>query len=650
MAPDTRVILKTSPDEVGTALERGAFDIAILYADSGGESLRCKLKRVRQAQPEILLLVLAPEYNSIDETTAFEEEADFYFAEPFSIRSLDRLINHKRRQSGEAPFSSAGTTSFGRHTKPAHASSNLHVLRDLSNILSYSLDYKAFTQHFILKLRNHISFSRIGIFLENSTKQALIKKAQPNHLECIASIGLPADLVDCFQLSRSTGIGREISEEPRILQSLGPQHTNSRIYAESSVDKEFAILGCHIAIPISDRERLIGIAVLNGPVTDRDYTDNELELLYVLMEELGLAIRNSRLHHELTQHGQLIENVLHSMSCGALVCGDDLQVLYVNDAAKRFLGAETSHKHRLIDFAELPSCLADAIHKAVEKGESPEPFFIQGPCEDSVFRVSIFPLTQKGGPILLPRPTMIIVEDFTKIEASRESAVTETRNDLIRLVAERFAHEIRNSLVPLSTHAQLIDKKIEQPKFQASLKRALSKEIARIKRFSEQMLYMARPSNSGSAEIEFCRLVESAFDHVRDHTGSSQARLHLENHAGSSEVQGNPEALTFALEEIFLNSIQAAPTEQIIHVTLDDNNEGILSIRIRDGGPGIAEENLKKVTEAFYTTRNTGIGLGLSVAQKIITEHSGFIRIYPRKSDKNCDLEIELPLLLTPTT
>lgn len=646
-APEDRIIIKASPDEVSTPLERGAFDLVVIYADSGEETLRRNLRLIRDKQPEVFLLVLVPEYSLSGETTAFDEGADFYFAEPFPVQSLIRLIHNKRQETAKPELSPANPPGFDGKARPGDRSSTLHTLRDLSHILSFSLDDKAFTQHFILKLRDHISFSRIGIFLESSAKQSLIKKTESNHLECIASIGLPADLVECFQLSRSTGIGREISEEPRIIQSRGQNNPTLPRQAESTVEKEFVILGCHTAIPISDREGSIGIAVLNGPVTGRSYSNDELELLYVLMEELGLAIRNSRLHSELAQHGQLIENVLHSMSSGAIVCGEDLQILYANDAAQRFLGIEAPETRRLIDFAELPSQLAGPIHRAVEKGELTEPFLIPGTAEGSTFRVSIFPFTQKGELVLLPRPTMVILEDFTKIEASKESAVAETKSDVIRLVAERFAHEIRNSLVPLSTHAQLIDKKIGQPKFQASLKKALTKETARIKRFSEQMLYMAQPSKSGSTEIQLADLVENAFDRARSNAIRSEAKLCFENHADSSEVEGNPEALTFALEEIFLNSMQAVSGEQEIYVIFDNNNEGILCIQIRDGGPGIPEDILGKATEAFYTTRNTGVGLGLSVAEKIISEHNGFLRLYPRASKKNRDIEIELPLLLT---
>lgn len=453
-APENRIVVRQSALEVESALTRAAFDAVIVYSEGDALELKRALSEIRGLAPQIFIVVIAPDYDLSLENTSFESGADLYFAEPIPTKTLVRVLMNQRSAATESGTSTQERTDrpVERATARSNTASTLNVLRDLSHILSFSLDYKAFTQHFILKLRDHISFSRIGIFLESSAKQSLVKKQQSKHLTCIASLGLPSDLVDCFQLSREVGIGRELSEHPRILHREGTSRTPFA-EATAAIDKEFAVLGCHLAIPITDREDVIGLAVLNGPVTGRDYAEDELELLYLLMEELGLAIRNSRLHSELAQHGQLIENVMHSMSSGAIVFSENLEILYINDAAKRFLGVGQKKSVRSIEFAELPAKLASPVHRAVEKGELQQPFKISGLKADDVYQVSIFPFTQKGELMLLPRPTMVILEDFTKIEASKKSALADSKTEIISLIAERFAHEIRNSLVPLSTHA-----------------------------------------------------------------------------------------------------------------------------------------------------------------------------------------------------
>ena len=646
-APDWRIVTLSTPQKAESALSCGAFDSVILYKDRGSRDLMRKIGEVRERAPDVFTIVLAADYDPEEEKAALDAGADLYFSEPIPTKSLSRVLNNcsaKTALDRGSPSSGAKVENINPVRKES-AGSTLKVLRDLSHILSYSLDYKAFTQHFILKLRDHISFSRMGIFLESSAKQNLVKGDQSKNLTCIASLGLPSDLTDCFQLSRGIGIGRELWEEPRILRRQD-QSTTSFQSPKSPIEKEFAILGCHLAIPITDRENAIGLAVLSGPVTGRDYTEDELELLFLLMEELGMAIRNSRLHSELRQHGQLIENVMHSMASGAIVFSEDLDILYINDAARRFLNLEKSSGDRRVEFAELPAQLAGPVHLAVEKGELPESFKMTSQSQGRIYQISIFPFTQEGELLLLPRPTMVIIEDFTKIEASKATALADSKSELIRLIAERFAHEIRNSLVPLSTHAQLMDKKIGQPKFQKSLKASLLKETARIKRFSEQMLYLAQSTQIESSEIQLVDLIRESFDNARSNTGNEAAELNLENKAEHPVFQANYEAILYAFEELFINSLQAVAGAQEIRLEISQNQEGILRVHWRDGGPGFSPEAIEQGTEPFFTTRNTGVGLGLSVAHKVIAEHNGYLRLNARSEEHDWDLEIELPSLL----
>lgn len=650
LATGNRIVIRQSATQAESALNRGVFDAVILYSEEAAGETSRSIREIRDLSSDVFILVLAPAYDLSTEQASFEAGADLYFSEPIPNQTLARILASQSGQTGdEAPLPDQAQAHSAEPPRAVnHMASTLHVLRDLSQILSFSLDYKAFTQHFILKLRDHISFSRIGIFLEGSAKQTLVKKNRPKHLTCVASIGLPSDLVDCFQLSREIGIGRELSAHPRIVHKGGNSQARFE-HTSSSIDKEFSILGCHLAIPITDRENAVGLAVLSGPVTGRNYSEDELELLYLLMEELGLAIRNSRLHSELAQHGQLIENVMHSMASGAIVFSENLDILYINDAAKRFLGLGQQHPDRTVEFAELTSKLAVPVHRAVEKGELPEPFQIAGASENAIYQVSIFPFTQEGELILLPRPTMVILEDYTKIEANKETALQDSKSELISLIAERFAHEIRNSLVPLSTHAQLIDKKIDQPKFQASLKSAMLREIARIKRFSEQMLYLAQASQTGGTELDLDDVLEKAFERARNQAGNINAELVLNNRVSKAFLMGNPEAMTNAFEELFLNSMQAQPSEQTIQIQIQLNQEGILCLQWKDGGGGFSDEAIGSAKEPFFTTRHTGVGLGLSVAEKIISEHYGFLRLNRRSEEHDWDLEIELPSLINHT-
>lgn len=650
-APHIRNVSRRTPNEAASALERDAFNLVIIYTDSGDSTWAKHLRSLRSLNQTIPTIVIAPEYSLETEQLAFDEGADLYLSEPVPKQTLERMI---QQYVGSSEPTAPQPAHPSRHVekiieKPSQASA-LHVLRDFSQILSFSLDYKAFTHHFILKLRDHISFSRIGIFLESEVQKSFPGKNRPTTLACIASFGLPADLVDCYQLSRNTGIGRALTEQPSILHRHSETHSPFGDI-DSTTRREFEILGCHLAIPISNRERLIGVAVLNGPVTGRNYSEDELQLLYLLIEELGLSIRNSRLRTELATHRQLIENVLGSISSGALVLSEHLEVLYTNNSAKRFLGMG-SENSEAIEWGALPNELAGPINRAVELGELPEPFYILGSNNVGLHKISLIPVASNEKLPLLPRPVMVIIEDYTHIEASKQTALKDSKSKLINLIAKRFTHEIRNSLVPLTTHMQLIDKKIDQPKFQISLKNALKRETGRIQRFSEQMLYLAehsKPSNHDRVDLETAIL--DGLRRANEQSGRNAIQLNLDNTLKHAMIDGNPEGIAYVFEELFLNSSQSNESgESAVKISLRGNDEDILIICIRDDGPGFSSDTINQATEPFYSTRATGVGLGLSVAKKIIEEHQGFIQLNTRSAQADWDIKIELPSTVTHAT
>jgi nitrogen-specific signal transduction histidine kinase len=645
-APHIRNVERRSPTEASSALERGAFDLAIIYADSGDATLAKHLRALRMLKQSLPTIVITGKYDMNSEALAFDEGADLFFSEPIPKQTLERIIQqYVRPDEPTTPVTHVQTRPIEGYIEQSSQASPLHVLRDFSQILGFSLDYKAFTHHFILKLRDHVSFSRIGIFLENDTQKSFPSKNQTKTLACIASFGLPSDLVDCYQLSRETGIARALTDQPTILHKHG--HTHSPfVEINQTTRKEFEILGCHLAIPISDRERLIGVAVLNGPVTGRNYSEDELQLLYLLMEELGLSIRNSRLHSELAAHGQLVENVLGSISSGALVLSEHLEVLYTNNSAKNFLGINSNNAES-IEWGDLPNVLAGPIHRAVELGEIPKSFCVPGANQSELYRISLIPFAANGKLPRLPRPVMVVIEDYTQIEASKQSALQDSKSQLITLLSKRFAHEIRNSLVPLTTHMQLLDAKINQPKFQASLKSALSRETGRIKRFSEQMLYLAensKPSSHQLVDIEDAIL--RGFQQASELSDNNQTiQLELDNQLKKASTPGNPDGIAYAFEELFLNAIQSSVNNQgIINASIQPNDGQTLTICIRDGGTGFTHNSLFKATEPFFSTRTTGVGLGLSVAKKIIEEHDGTLLLNARTEEADWDIQIEFPI------
>jgi two-component system sensor histidine kinase CpxA len=111
-------------------------------------------------------------------------------------------------------------------------------------------------------------------------------------------------------------------------------------------------------------------------------------------------------------------------------------------------------------------------------------------------------------------------------------------------------------------------------------------------------------------------------------------------------VEGDPELLRRAVENVIRNAIRYSPPREPVEVSLARQN-GRVVVDVRDRGPGVPEESLARIFDAFYrvdSDRNRvsgGIGLGLSIARRAIQLHKGTIRA--RNAQPGLEVEMDLP-------
>lgn len=116
-------------------------------------------------------------------------------------------------------------------------------------------------------------------------------------------------------------------------------------------------------------------------------------------------------------------------------------------------------------------------------------------------------------------------------------------------------------------------------------------------------------------------------------------------------LTGDRPALKHALAEVMLNALQANPANPRIDIRLHpaqmgDGNGGEpgVQIEVQDNGPGFTAESAEKAPAPFFTTRSVGLGLGLTVSQKIIETHRGKLEIVPPRLNQSGLIRISLPL------
>src|SRR5438552_15557773 len=166
------------------------------------------------------------------------------------------------------------------------------------------------------------------------------------------------------------------------------------------------------------------------------------------------------------------------------------------------------------------------------------------------------------------------------------------------------------------------------------------------------MRYLNVDSPASPEAFPVAPLIQEAFQEARKHQPARSP--HLDYDAGASPilVTGDRKALRQALAEVMRNALQANPTDPKIGVHLEAqagaNGQEALKIEVQDNGAGFTPEAAQKAAAPFFTTRNVGLGLGLTVTQKIIQTHHGKLEIIAPKSGQAGLVRNSLPLDAAP--
>ena len=651
-----RVVHRLSVDESEPLLAHGLVAACILDADLLDVEIVWMVDRLRRYDPKSPVVVYASASESAWEEEVFLHGVTHVLTKPVRARLLNTLLE----RLGNAPVQRTAPVtppppenSFSRATesaqiRPVNPSSTLDVLRDFSSILTYSLNAEAMLKQFLSFLREILSVNRAAIFLNRPCTPPIetISPEDSRQLRAASAIGLSSGLLDHFELSLDSGIGGQIVKLGRILR-----RDSDETRADAGAQKEFEVLGAQVAVPIADRNGIVGVAVFDGRVTGEPLANAELELIFHLLEQVGLALRNIWLHNQIAGNNEMMTDVLRELSSACIVVGNDLKVLHANKSAKRYFGRNNLRTGEL-EFSDLPQILGAKIYQVLKTGAAMGPFRYEPEnSSGTVYNINVVPF-QRGNSTV-PVSALLTAEDLTQTEQLRKLEVETENLRLIKSMADRMAHEIGNTMVPLSTHQQLLAEKYGDKEFRESLDHALADGVKRVTRLVSQMRFLAREGHIEQQTFPVGKLIEEAYQEARKHQPGEAAKLRYEKSGQSINITGDRAALKHALSEIMLNALQANPKTPTVDVRLhteDSNGHHDLRIEVQDNGSGFTAEAAKRVPSAFFTTRNVGLGLGLTVSRKIIETHHGKLEIVPPQSGHSGVVRVSLPLEPTIST
>jgi len=191
-----------------------------------------------------------------------------------------------------------------------------------------------------------------------------------------------------------------------------------------------------------------------------------------------------------------------------------------------------------------------------------------------------------------------------------------------------ISHDLRKPLTSLRGGLQVVRKKWPEIAKQSEFFASSEEEVRRMNELVRELVDFSNPNKYQTEKVDIRRVIERATNLVgqdlRKYRISFDARF---DHA-DWEVIVNKNQVLEVLLNIYINAIQSMPDggQLAVHGLVerpDHKKVDFLALRISDTGVGIKKENLSRIFDRYYTTKDNGTGLGLAVVERIMSAHNG---------------------------
>ncbi|MCX7025570.1 MAG: ATP-binding protein [Spirochaetes bacterium] len=349
----------------------------------------------------------------------------------------------------------------------------------------------------------------------------------------------------------------------------------------------------------------------------------------------------------LAGENERLEAVFDSLIEGVIVCDASHVPVLCNKTAERLIPFSSPEPYdkklwESIDDEEISRFLREAL--TGEDRIIDREFALNSRNTTKIVTVSVTPLVKDRH----IQGTLVTAGDIT--EKRRKEAQLRRAENLASLttLAAGVAHEIKNPLGSMSIHVQLI-KKALRCKGSESCDDALDRytavideEIERLNRIVVDFLFAVRPMNIEPIEADIDALIRELADFVAPELRESGVDIKVELCGNSPRVRVDARFMKQAILNLVKNAQAAMPDGGLLTISTV-LREGTLDISIADTGTGISDDNLSKIFEPYFTTKDNGTGLGLTLAFKIVKEHDGEISV-TTKEGKGSAFTISLPV------
>lgn len=381
--------------------------------------------------------------------------------------------------------------------------------------------------------------------------------------------------------------------------------------------------GLDYFIPCRANGRIVAYLGMGKTRRGEYLTSEDLDLLQGVSDYVGIAVENATLYQSLelkaTQYQALKdfnENIVESIGVGVIVEVDG-KIAAWNRALEGLTGRSRAEM--------LGKLTIDAIPPESLERLRTERNLYKHRWGDLVVNFSVTPLVDKAGSVT---GRLIIVDDITERVRLEDQLVQSDKLTSMGLLAAGVAHEVNTPLAVISSYSQLLRKQLDAGDQRRPLMDRIIKQTFRASAIVNSLLSFSRTNAAEFIELDIHQIINETLSLLEHQFRSSGIGIERDMRAEGPLVFGNPGKMQQVFLNLFLNARDAMEEGGTLTV-----RTAIIDARLRiwveDTGSGISRENMSKIYDPFFTTkeRGRGTGLGLSVSYGIVQEHGGSIQV-----------------------
>ena len=581
LTPDGTDLVKTAINQIATDLEPVSYE-GYWLAKNGRRSLiawYCAPLVDENGQVQSII------GTGIDITSFKETEAD-----------RSRLFEAEREQRLLSEALAEVTISLTSQIRPEDVLDN--ILRQVQTIVSFK------AAHIALLDGDTLTAARWQGYDAYNSDEFL-----PNLVQSIATLPLEQEII----ASQKPMVVADTRQEPRW-----------RLFDDT------AWIRSHLSVPILQQGKVIGLLRMDGDQPN-EFSESDADSLQNLANTIAVALANSRLMQQTRQKARQVQRILNTVHDGILLLDANYQVEIANPAASSYLPLLTDTP----EGEPLKFLAGQSIREIVKPPPDGALWHEISLNHPQMTFEAVAQSIEAGGWVL-------VIRDITESRKQQQYVQAQERLAMVGQMAAGIAHDFNNIMTVIILYTQMLLKTPELPESLIGRLNTIFDQSKLAANLISQILDFSRQSDMKRRPVHMLPFLKE-LTKMLQRTLPENIEIRLDFDEGDYIINADLTRMQQVVMNLVVNARDAMPKggELCLDLTqiqiddqgakpLPDMQEGDwICLKVIDSGMGISEENIGRIFEPLFTTKERGQGTGLGLAQVfgIVRQHDGFVSV-----------------------